>query len=73
MSIDFTAIADSGGSFVASPGNWEAYRAWCLQQKCRGCGAKASERPRDETGKVTDLWVDERHCSAACYRKATGK
>ncbi len=54
--MDFDKMTAEGGSFVATPGTMEPYREWARQQVCIHCGDKASDRERDENGKITGKW-----------------
>ena len=70
--IDFDTLRKQNGSFVGTGADFEDYKLWASQQVCSGCGAKASERPRDENGRCLDWWVTETecgHCPATGVRK----
>lgn len=43
-------------------GQWNAYKEWAENSMCQGCGAKASDRPRDKNGRRTDGWITEDWC-----------
>lgn len=60
--INFDKMVAEGGSFVPTGNEMDAYRAWAAQQSCIHCGAKASERERDENGRFTFWWNTETDC-----------
>ena len=56
-------------------GDMNAYRVWASQQECQHCGAKASDRKRNEHGAVIaeDWWLTETDCGCTLGSKTEGK
>jgi hypothetical protein len=53
---------------LSTPEEFAAYRQWQSTQVCEVCGAKQSDRPRDDSGAVIDMWATETLCMA-CVEK----
>jgi hypothetical protein len=60
---DFTQLRARNGSFTpTNAAAFDDYLTWVDQQVCKHCGKKASERPRDASGRPLDRWITEDDC-----------
>jgi len=64
---DFSALRKAGGSFVATADSWDAYRAWCREQVCEGCGVPAYPAGSDVRDRQ---WLTETECMDCFYKRA---
>ena len=61
--IDFDKLVKDGGSFVGTSPDWESYKEWVAKASCVHCGAKQSDRQRDDNGRViSGSWLRETDC-----------
>ena len=41
---------------------FDRYLAWREEQSCQGCGLRWKDRPKNEKGIITDVWLTEGLC-----------